>query len=176
MATLWDVVPFERCGPLEFGMTRDQTRAILGADFDAYQKFQGPTGLIDIYRDLGVFLFYDENGGLRFVEVNMPCVPTYKGVRLATNGVANVLKAMTAIGEPPVEDFSAYRFDRLGIMLYVPDGERLELVSIASRNEYEKVLNSIKRRAEKRAAQKGPPIAPPRMDWSTAVDDSGESN
>jgi len=58
-------------------------------------------------------------------------------------------------------------------MLYAPDGERLELVGVSNRNDYVQILEIEKRSAEKRAARKGPPIASPRMDWSTSNEEPG---
>lgn len=167
MSIVWNVIPFEKVGPLKFGMPRDEVRSILGSGFTTFQKVEGPRGLVDRYQGTGLFLFYNDDGGLRYVEAHKPCIPNYRGVSLKTNGADHVLSAMKAIGEIPRRDSLSYYYEHIGIMLYVPDSSRLELIGLCSRDEMNAIIKILDRSAAKRTR----PLEPP--EW---LEDLGKSS
>src|SRR5262245_58298124 len=66
-----EIIPFQSIGTLSFGDSRKVARAKLASTFSTFQKGDGPTET-DAFDDLGLHLYYDEEGRLEFVEAFDP--------------------------------------------------------------------------------------------------------
>ncbi|WP_458129248.1 hypothetical protein [Pseudomonas sp. Z2-11] len=117
----FELLGFGDLGPVHVGMTRDQSRAILGGGFDEFFKTTDSTVPIDAYDDLGVHVYFDEGFtiiGLEFVKWSDL---SWRGQRLSGADVLEVQQNLVAQGEILNFNSSGFDVDGLGLRIYAPD-------------------------------------------------------
>lgn len=64
----FDIEPYERAGPVAFGMPRDEVRRVLATPADAFRKAEDSREPSDDFPALGVVVFYRPPGRCQAVE------------------------------------------------------------------------------------------------------------
>lgn len=108
---------------IEFGMTPDQIRSIMGEDFTLFKRVgdiddNDGRHPADYYAQDGVFFYYDPDGHLEAIEFTRSAVPTISGVNffeLPMNDAAAMLRRMDSGLE---FKFGSARSRRLGLALW----------------------------------------------------------
>jgi hypothetical protein len=77
----WDITPYVGLGPLRFGLTRSEVRALLGDQLSVVKKWPY-TNETDAYNGLGLLLEYDKEGRLECLEAFASCPIYYQGTSL----------------------------------------------------------------------------------------------
>jgi hypothetical protein len=70
------IQPWERVGELAFGMTRAQTRAVLGAGGEVFRRAPHEVTASELHADAGLVLSFGLDGRLRTVEMTPGTEPT----------------------------------------------------------------------------------------------------
>jgi len=113
-----EIVPFKSIGTLSFGDSRKVARAKLASTFSTFEKVPGETET-DSFDDLGLHLYYDDEGRLEFVEAFDPAKVVFRGISFLGREMGAVTKAMKTLGfAATVSDVGA-RFETAGIALTV---------------------------------------------------------
>lgn len=112
------VTPFVQAGPLRFGMTRAEVRSALPGDFHSFRRTPRAEEC-DHFEALGLFAYYDADGGLEAVEFTRPAMPTLDGARLLDLTVGDASRSLQAITDP--EDDACLLASDHGIGFWVPD-------------------------------------------------------
>jgi hypothetical protein len=131
------IVPFERVGDLIFGTERERVREILGPNFRTYRKASFSTNDTDAYRELGLYLYYNQHDELEFVEMSPLATPTFKGINLFEGDIQSMVRVLQEFDPDPEIDEVGCIFHKIGIALYSEreDG-KIEAVSAFARNYY----------------------------------------
>ncbi len=116
-----EIIPFKSIGKLSFGDSRDVARAKLASTFSSFEKVTGAMAT-DAFDDLGLHLYYDEQGRLEFVEAFEPAAVDFRGISFLTRDLSGVVKAMKALGFAATETDVGIAFERAGIALTAPSG------------------------------------------------------
>jgi hypothetical protein len=165
---MWEIRPFDGCGPVKFGMSRSEVRALLGSHFSTFKKGAEAFNLTDSYDSIGLHLYYDGKGELDFVEAFSPCAPCFNEIHFIGNNPQRILAQMRALGHEAIAITAVFCFERLGISIYVPSSEavKIESVGLFRRDKFASYLTSVKAIAEKerlraeRRKATGPPKNP----------------
>ena len=64
----WEWIPKKSVGPINFGMTRAEVRALIESPLTETNFMDGETNLADDYTELGLRICYNANGGCRLVQ------------------------------------------------------------------------------------------------------------
>lgn len=95
----WEIVPGEGAGPLRFGTARSALHDRFGPS-QPFRRANYSADLTDTYGP--VMLTCDPADGLYLIEINLPSLATFRGVRLA-GPVTEVGEALRAIGVEPAQ-------------------------------------------------------------------------
>ena len=106
---------------LAFGDVRKDARDKLNAKFSTFEKVAGENET-DAFDDIGLHLYYDDDGQLEFVEGFEPVDITFRGIRFLNRDVTSVVQDMNAIGFNQTRSNDAVKFPDVGIALYAPSG------------------------------------------------------
>lgn len=128
-----DIIRFTSIGVLAIGDSRQVAREKLATPFFTVVK-DGVRNEVDAFDDLCLHLYYDDAGGLEFVEAFPPADVTFCGVRFLERGLDAVVSDMRKIGFSPADADEGVHFAEAGIALYAPLGE--VLVVAAHRKGY----------------------------------------
>ena len=113
------IEPYVQCGPIRFGMSRDQVRALVRSAVEPFQRVEGMP-LIDAFPELGVHVHYKDPDVVEAVEVFSPSVPLYLGrplLGVPYAGLRSWFKDEDAAVEIRNDGLTA---PTLGISLYAP--------------------------------------------------------
>ena len=128
----WAVEPFDKVGPLRFGMARGEVREALGEEGREFRKGFSEN-LTEAYNSAGVHVYYDKDGAVEFVEAFSPAQPTYQGVELLQPDTSSILDELNKRGLTARDDGEGgLWFDDHGFALFAPGG-KTEGVSIFRR-------------------------------------------
>ena len=116
-----EITPFSSVGMLAFGDVRKDARGKLNAKFSTFQK-DSDENETDAFDDIGLHLYYDDDGQLEFVEGFEPVDITFRGIRFLDRDVTSVMRDMSAIGSNGTRSDSGVKFPDVGIALYAPSG------------------------------------------------------
>jgi hypothetical protein len=134
MSEDWIVSPLVGAGPLTFGITRSQARALLGDNFTVFRKGSTSTSETDAFDDLGVHLYYDDNQRLECIEIWGECSVFLSGISLLNVPVKDVLANLDAAQLPYHYD-DGYFIDNCGCALYAPS-DIVKAVTVCRRGYY----------------------------------------
>ncbi len=62
------IEPMVRIGPVRIGMSLAENRTVIGEPKERFQKTEQSVSLTDSYENLGLHVYYDENGSVEFIE------------------------------------------------------------------------------------------------------------
>jgi hypothetical protein len=74
-----EIEPYVGIGPVLFGMTRQQVRALIAAPVREFMKSPQSSVPADAFAKAGIYVFYSDEGCCEAVEVTRPSVPTLFG-------------------------------------------------------------------------------------------------
>lgn len=117
-----EIVPFRSIGPLSFGDPRDVARTKFASMFSTFEKVAGATET-DSFDDLGLHLYYDDEGRLEFVEAFDPAEVVFRGISFLGRELTAVTRAMQALGFAATPTDVGVRFDQAGIALTASAGD-----------------------------------------------------
>jgi hypothetical protein len=115
-----EIIPFKSVGKLSFGDSRQVARQKLSSTFKTFRKAAGQPDETDSFDQLGLHLYYDNDGNLEFVEAFEPAEVTFRGIRFLGRERATVKKEMKEIGFSPAEDDYGMMFSEAGIAVTAP--------------------------------------------------------
>ena len=130
----WEIRPYVGVGELEFGLTRDQARQLLGAGWSVFRRWPYHKEY-DVYPELGLTLEYDDAGILESVEASAPCPIEFGGVRLVGATAGAVQAQLAKLGLHCRRDDGCF-FDSAGFALYEPRGV-VKAVTVYRRGYYD---------------------------------------
>lgn len=111
-------------------------RQLLGSNLETFYKSPSSNVPTDAFNDLGLHLYYTENGELEFVEAFEPCTPAFKDIVLLRDDASDVAAELSSLGHQAVQDDAGYGFPDLGFGLYAPLGH-VEGVSVYPKGYYD---------------------------------------
>lgn len=91
----------------------------LNAEYSTFAKDVGENET-DSFDDLGLHLYYDDEGRLEFVEAFRPADITFRGIRFLGRSLSTVIRDMNAIGFDEVGADVGVDFPDAGIALTAP--------------------------------------------------------
>jgi hypothetical protein len=137
-----DIVPFEQVGNLVFGTKREIIRSMLGPDFNTSRKGPAEMNTFDIYPELDLHLYYNEQDELDYVEMGFHITPILEGINLREGSIGDMIKKLQKFDPNPQVDNAGAIFYKLGIALYGGMGDdEIELVAAFSKN-YSELLRT----------------------------------
>lgn len=117
----FELLGFGDLGSVHIGMTRDQSRALLGRGFEEFLKAADSTVPTDAYDDLGVHVYFDEGYRVIGVEFLKWSDLSWRGQRLSGADVLKVQQYMVTEGETLNFNGSGFDVNGLGLRVYAPD-------------------------------------------------------
>lgn len=108
-------------GPIKFGMTRYTVRKILEKPYQEFMKTPDSKVATDDFREFHFHVYYDDDLLCRAVELFPGSKATLDGHRLAGQTYQQVSSLLCKIDPEPIVNLSVVTFEKLGIVLYVPD-------------------------------------------------------
>lgn len=116
-----EVIPFKSIGKLSFGNSRYAARQALSSAFTVFEKVSGADET-DSFDQLGLHLYYDNDGLLEFVEAFEPADVTFRGISFLGRDVGAITEEMEAIGFNQTESDVGVMFPDAGIAVTAPSG------------------------------------------------------
>jgi len=116
-----EITPFSSVGVLAFGDIRNDARSKLNTKFSTFQK-DADENETDAFDDIGLHLYYDNDGRLEFIEGFEPVDITFRGISFLNRDVTSVIRDMSAIGFNETRSDAGVKFRDVGIALYAPSG------------------------------------------------------
>lgn len=116
----YPIKSFTGAGPIEFGMTIEQVRNVMGDDFVSFKR----TPAADIpnhhYRSLGLIINYRLPGVVKAIEFASPADPEFDDIHLLAISY-NELKKLLIARDPDLEiEIDGLTSHKLGIGAYAP--------------------------------------------------------
>jgi hypothetical protein len=116
-----DIIPFKSIGVLTFGDSRPVSRQKLTSKFSTFQKADGENET-DSFDDLGLHLYYSDEGQLEFVEAFDPAEVVFRGIRFLGRDLNSIMSDMGSLGFSPTKADVGVNFETAGIALTAPSG------------------------------------------------------
>lgn len=135
--------PFLGIGPLRFGMDRAAVAAIMPEDLvQLTKRLLGPYPVIRFKsKSRGMFLNFDPEGRLEFVEMVPPCCPKWNGVSFLVDDLEHIVSVLKGHGHPIVYPIfpGDFRIPSLGVAGTIESEEpnRVESVAVHRKRYYE---------------------------------------
>lgn len=132
------IVSFKGAGVIDFGMTRDQVRKLLGGDFCSKKRTTMDDLPFDFYETLGVFIYYKLPGEVEAIEFTSPASTEFDNQNLFALSYSDFKKFLIA-KDPNLEiepdSLTSYS---LGIGAYTPDADEDPSLPVESVIVFEK--------------------------------------
>lgn len=117
------IKPLKGIDSIEFGMTPEQVRGLLGAEFKSFKRTPTAGFPSDYFPALGVFAYYDQSGALEAIELASPATPLLDGVNLLGIGFDDLKTTLRARdAELEVESDGAIAHAH-GVGVYAPNAK-----------------------------------------------------
>ena len=136
-----EIEPYVGVGPVRLGMTVEQVRESVGAEFDTFRKTPLSEMETDAFDSVGLHVHYKVPGVCKSIDVMPPAAPTFRGHKLLGQPFNQVLKWFRQL-DPTVEpDDSGLVSREFGIALYAPAAKKrpslpVESVLVFERGHY----------------------------------------
>lgn len=117
------IVSYKGAGVIEFGMTREQVRKLLGGDFYSKKRTTMDDLPYDRFESLGIFVYYKLPGEVEAIEFISPASPVFDNqnlLALSYNDFKKFLIAKDPNLEIEIDSLTSYS---LGIGAYTPDAD-----------------------------------------------------
>jgi hypothetical protein len=131
----WVIKPFVGVGPLTFGLSRQEVRALLGTNYHSFRQGPFATNETDAFDDLGLHTDYDANDKLEFVEGQGNTKLLFNGVSFLEESIFDVLQRQVVRKLNYLYENGLYIFGSAGFSLYVED-DLVKSVGVFRRGYY----------------------------------------
>ena len=131
----WSIAPLIGLGPLRLGASREEVLRILGPQSRCIGK-GASTVLTDVFGDSCVYVFYDDQANVRFIEVFEGIDVSFQGVSLLGYPAHNVLAALSANGYGGEDRDGSIVFPNAGFVLSLA-GIEVKAVGVFCAEYYE---------------------------------------
>lgn len=118
------LTPYESLGPIRFGMSREEVRAVLAVAVHPFKKTPDATTLTDAFEAEGIYVSYDDQGDCEAVEVASPAEPVLDGETLLGQPFSQLRDRLKARGDELEVDASGLTDLTSGLGLYAPSAEK----------------------------------------------------
>lgn len=119
---MWEIKAHTRIGPLALGMTTDQAIAILGEEYDTFNRTEDAGESVYAFDSNGVHLTCDPEGVVRIVSVFRPNEVYYNRVQLVGRPVENVLNELNSNGITAAREDAGYWIGQAGVLIVEVEG------------------------------------------------------
>lgn len=132
----WDLVPFERVGPIELGATKRDVLRLLKED-PFHTSVRGPI-TTEVFRDTGADVEFDPEGYVLGVIARSSVVLTrYDAVLLSERTEAEVILDLEALGHTVHRSEGGVLVPDLGLRCFIEEGVVTGVMGV--RRDYEEV-------------------------------------
>jgi hypothetical protein len=115
--------PYDGVGPINFGMSMQETRAAVGTPFESFKKTPIAELPTDAFDSVGVHVYYKKPGICEAVEMASPAEPIFQDRPLLGRPFAELRNWFKTI-DPRIEvDAAGLTSHEFGIALYAPSAE-----------------------------------------------------
>jgi hypothetical protein len=118
------IFPYSGVGPIRFGMTVEQVRAVVGFAPVSFMKSPLSEFPTDAFDELGVHVYYKSSGICEAVEMGKPAAPVIEGRLLIGHSFADMLRWFKSKDNTVVCDETGLKAFQSGIGLYAPFAEK----------------------------------------------------
>ncbi|MGI0120189.1 hypothetical protein [Zooshikella sp. RANM57] len=115
------VKPNVGVGSIDFGMTPDEVRNILGVHYKSFKRTPSAAFPCDYFESLGIFVYYKQPGKVEALEFAEPSTPLFENISLLTLSFIN-LKSLLLKHDKNLEvDEDSLTSFKLGVGAYAPE-------------------------------------------------------
>lgn len=115
-----EIEPNRGLAGIQFGMTPDEVRHVLGSTVQTFRKLPGDTLETDYFDALGMQVFYKQPGVCDAIELAAPAKPTFKGKDLLGKPFSELRNWFQSIDSEVAIDETGLTSYRFGVGLYAP--------------------------------------------------------
>lgn len=115
------LAPHVGVGVINFDDSRDSVRKSLGTNYDIFTRTSTSINSTDHFRDLGVFVYYDEKDRVEAVEFTSPAIFCLDELNLFTKSCSKIIELISTIDSEVEKRNNMFISHRLGLSGYMPD-------------------------------------------------------
>ena len=141
---IFEIHPYANIGPIVFGMTAEQVRAILNCTYKEFKRTPISKTVTDAFQTLGVFVCYDVEKRCTAVEMARPAQPVFAGRDLLGSPFGTVCEWLRTLDPELVLRRDGLKSFALGIGLYAPSCGEDPLSKVESVIGFQRGCYSIK--------------------------------
>ncbi len=132
------IIGYEGVGPIRFGMSRDDVRTALGADFESFKRSPSSIQPCDHFLQHECFVYYDANDEVEAVEFTKPATPMLDGLDLLSIDFTSLVQRIRQDDPDLSVENDGFTSLRLGIGGWAPgaDDEPPESIIVFTRGYY----------------------------------------
>ncbi|MGR5280809.1 ABC transporter ATP-binding protein [Photobacterium damselae subsp. damselae] len=132
------ITSFAGAGSLKFGMTPDEVRSLLGANFKSFKRMPNSEFPCDYFESLGVFVYYKLPGVVEAIEFADPAAPEYENNNLLKLSFDDLKKILLGKDKKLEVESDSLTSHSLGIGVYAPDADEDPSLPVESIIVFEK--------------------------------------
>jgi hypothetical protein len=118
--------PHKGVDTIRFGMTREEVAAVIGQVPHRARRNQDDASDYDVFRKLGVFVYYDADDKCHAVEFTRDALVTYDGYELFAHP-AHEARAWARARDQDLDDKDGFVSTALGLSMYAPSVDEPDL-------------------------------------------------
>jgi hypothetical protein len=130
-----EITPFEGVGTIRFGDSRQQVRNSINHRYESFRKDVGEDET-DAFDEIGVHVYYDDQGRVEFIEAFSPASLTLHGLPLMGRPIGDVEDELRALGYSSRQTDVGLEYTDAGIALTAAEGI-IEGVGVFRRGYYD---------------------------------------
>jgi hypothetical protein len=115
-----EIEPERGLAGIQFGMTPDEVRQVLGSTAQTFRKSPSDALETDYFDALGIQVFYKQPGICEAIELAAPAKPTFKGKDLLGKPFSELRDWFQLIDRDVAIDETGLTSHRFGVGLYAP--------------------------------------------------------
>ena len=116
----FEIKPYIGVGPIEFGMTIDLVRKVIGGEVKSFMKTEESETYTDAFIGKGIHVNYNRLGNCEAVEFGRPAEPLFMGNKLIGVPFKKIKKLFEAFDSSLDIDDTGFTSFELGAGIYVP--------------------------------------------------------
>ncbi len=121
----YEVLPHVGIGPVRLGISREESRSVMGEEPETFKKLVDDDTDTDAYHNSSFQVFFDRNNTVEYIEVSRgePLDVTYKGTNVfetKANDLVQMISSDAAFDPDDPELGYSYRFPQLELALWRP--------------------------------------------------------
>ena len=115
-----EIEPYQGLAGIQFGMTPDEVRQVLGSTVQTFRKLPDDTLETDYFDALGIQVFYKQPGVCDAIELVTPAKPTLRGKDLLGKPFGELRSWFQSIDSEVAIDETGLTSYRFAVGLYAP--------------------------------------------------------